>query len=337
MAKKLMLLSSLLMVQTLGIAAPCIENDFDPTGSSCDCFGHICAETSYCYDQVCHEVPKYFNTEFPTIEPSDIPSIEPTAIPSELPTNNPSEIPSVQPTLIPSTFPTHIPSQLPTRLPTQDPTSRQMQYNLTFLNDFETFVGYSVSDFLEKCTTAIQKLGHFDHVICIEVFSGSIIVTLEGPTNEVEGVVSIITKSEGLLLHNFGALILEEVLNREKDKIDFPTSTGNVQDEKEENTLIQQYYAHVIAIVLILLILYMVYLRLTKKIPILGNSHPTGTITSKGSILSMSSNYSEFEEKNETNMIQISSGESEDGYKFKSCFKRRIENNDNEFSGRAVE
>lgn len=338
MANKLIFLSSLLVL-ALGIAVPCIENAFDPTGSTCDCSGHICAETSYCYDQVCHKVPKLIPSEIPTLKPTDIPSITPTAIPSELPTNYPSDIPSVQPTLIPSTFPTNIPSKMPTRLPTQDPsispTASHMQYDLMFMNDFEKFVGDSLSTFLEECTKAVQKLGDFDHVTCIEAFSEGIIVTLEGPTNEVEGVAAIIIKSEGLLLDNFGALILEEALNR----IHNLTDTENVEDdEDEEKTLLQMYYAPVVAIILVLLILYMVYLRLTKKIPIRSrNTHSTGTIRSKESIVPMSSNYSEFEEKNASNIIQISSGESEDQYRFKFCYKRRIENNNNEYACRAVE
>jgi hypothetical protein len=58
MNNKLFLSFLLILELVVGSSASCTENDFDPTGATCDCSGHICGETSYCYDQVCHEVPK---------------------------------------------------------------------------------------------------------------------------------------------------------------------------------------------------------------------------------------------------------------------------------------
>jgi len=190
----------------------------------------------------------------PSPSPTNVPSFHPSAAPSEFPSRNPSATPSMTPTDLPSNTPTIIPTELPTEDSTFSPTFVHIQYNLTFSNDFDKVVENSLSDFLQDCTNAVQKLGDFEHVICVEAMSGSIIVTLEGPLNEVEEVVTFIEKSEGLLLDTV-ALILEE---HEGTPIGIEQNDKESEDEEGILNFLQTYFAYIVSFLLVQLIIYLV-------------------------------------------------------------------------------
>jgi hypothetical protein len=188
-------------------------------------------------------VPSNIPTEMPSVFPTIVPSEIPSAFPSFIPTILPSEIP----TKVPSVFPTNVPSQNPTtQIPTQFPTSTHIEYNITFRNDYERAIIYSVEKFLMDCTQAVQKLGTFDHVVCLDVYSGSVIVTLKGPQNEVEEATSFISNSGGLLL-DYVFLI------KPAPKIHSDIPSHNSDDEDKNVNLLEKYNFEIFAVLCLLI------------------------------------------------------------------------------------
>jgi hypothetical protein len=173
---------------------------------------------------------------------------------TETPTINPTQKPIVN-----STSPSKSPTiSNPTNEPSVSPTEILNQLNLTFTNNYEEVCGNLKTLFLQECSKAIHNLG-FRNVYCIDVNSGSIIITLEGPQNEITSVSHFIMKSKGLLIPDIALLILKE---------DVKIMKG--EDEEVNSSFMHEYSNLIMAclifvMMIIIMALYLCYSSLCKN------------------------------------------------------------------------
>jgi hypothetical protein len=104
------------------------------------------------------------------------------------------------------------PNQQPNQFvnPNDDPQNHiapppSMTATITYKYNYHKRIGISEdkkNKFLEECTEAIRKMTN-DHTECIDVGPGSIIITISGPTNQVNSVVTYLNTNP-LVLTTYG-------------------------------------------------------------------------------------------------------------------------------------